>query len=87
MIAFDNEYEQLKRDVAKLERLHAQMTGRKKEILRRLRAFGIKTLKEGIAAKKEGLSLELAAAEKWDMAMEEFKPVYKRIKELLRRAE
>lgn len=79
----DSEWEQAKRDVIKLERLHQQQSGRKKEILRRLKEFGINSLKEGVAAKKKGQKDELAAAEKWNAAMKKFGPHLERIRKLL----
>ena len=82
-----DDFEQTKREVAALEKLHAQMTGRKKEILRRLKAFGINSLAEGIAAKKDGHRKEIAAAEKWNAAVKKFGPIHERVKELLRGAE
>lgn len=84
---FDNDWEQAKRDVAKLEKLHAQMSGQKKEILRRLKAFGIGSLKEGIAAKKNGLKAEHGAMKEWTEAIDEFQPEYEKVKDLLRRVE
>lgn len=86
MIMMDD-WEQKKRDVAKLENLHAQMSGRKKEILRRLKQFGIKSLKEGIAAKKDGHRKEVEAAVRWQKAVEAFEPVYEEVKSLLEEME
>lgn len=86
MIMLDD-FEQVKRDLAQLEKVKNQFSGREKEIIRRLKQFGVNNLKEGVAAKKKGKKDELEAAAKWQRARERFEPVYRQVKELLEEME
>lgn len=82
-----DDWEQTKRDHARIERLIQQKRGQLKEILRSLKTFGINSLAEGIAAKKAGGEKERQAAVTWTKAEKAWRPKFEKVKELLEDSE